>query len=86
MPLPAVSAILGHSNARVTERYTGVMNYTETKEVYEKFSMRFNIDAKVKIGSDGIDKDASRDKIILSDSIFEFPKKIVFSKESKEKV
>lgn len=50
MPLPAVSAMLGHSSPRVTDRYVSVMRYEDAREVYRKFERKFAmVDAKANI-------------------------------------
>lgn len=50
MPLPAVSAMLGHFSTRTTERYSSVMRYEDTRETYRKFERKFaTVDARVNI-------------------------------------
>jgi len=41
MPLPAVTAMLGHSSPRVTDRYVCVMRHEDAKAVYRKFERKF---------------------------------------------
>lgn len=56
MPLPAVSAMLGHSSPRVTDRYSSVMRYEDAKVIYQKFERKFaSVEAKANIDTEGRD-------------------------------